>query len=590
MSGSTTLPLIMTAAGPQPTPVTTIYNDILTQAGSLAPGLTALPASLVNDMAGTATGAAVQADQARVDAVASVSPLAANPYILALLGQQFGIPQGLPTNTSVDVIFAATSGGQPAGGLVIPAGFLVSDGQYQYATRGAVTTASTGETQQVAAVATQAGSWAVAAGAVTTIVTSSPPGFTLTVTNPGPGIAGTAAQSVQSYRAQIMEAQNVTVTGTGAFVATALANVTGVLPNLVRVVQETGGLKVICGLTVDQNLIAGAIYGSVPDVSMLQASVMTVTDVTQANPGVVTTGLNHGYAAGQVVTFSGIVGMTELNTGRYAVASPTEDTFALSLAPPLAPTLTANTTGGSLPTETVYVKVTLVSSDGETTPSPEVSVAITGSTGQVVVTSPPTQTGATGYNVYAANATGAEVLQNGGTPVSIGTNYDINSLTTGTAAPPSANTAALNTSSFTAYGSGGVVSPNLRNITTSITDGQNVFSVVFVAPPAQVVTGTVTWATDLPSFSGSVQVAALGAPALVAYVNGLYVGQPINLLEMTADFQTAVASVLPPGHLTALTFSIDINGVTTAPDAGTSIIPGDPESYFTAAPNAFTIS
>ncbi len=116
-------------------------------------------------------------------------------------------------------------------------------------------------------------------------------------------------------------------------------------------------------------------------------------------------------------------------------------TFAVgaNVAPPAAPTLTANTTGGSLPSETVYVKITYVSAGGETTPSSEASVAVTGTTGQVVVTSPGATTGATGYNVYASSATGTETKQNS-TAIAIGTNYDINSIASG-AALPATNTA-----------------------------------------------------------------------------------------------------------------------------------------------------
>lgn len=121
-----------------------------------------------------------------------------------------------------------------------------------------------------------------------------------------------------------------------------------------------------------------------------------------------------------------------------AITFPTATNIA---APSSAPTLTANSSGGSLATGTVYVKVTYVSAGGETTPSPEQSVAVTGPSGQVVVTSPGAETGAIGYKVYAATTAGSEVVQNSGNSIAIGTNYNINSLATGTAAPLSSNTA-----------------------------------------------------------------------------------------------------------------------------------------------------
>lgn len=107
---------------------------------------------------------------------------------------------------------------------------------------------------------------------------------------------------------------------------------------------------------------------------------------------------------------------------------------------PAAPVLTAATVGGSLASGMVYVKITAVSAWGETTASPEASVAVIGPTAQVLVASPALQPGVTGYNVYAASASGAEVLQTA-TPVAIGTAYAINALATGTAAAPAGNTA-----------------------------------------------------------------------------------------------------------------------------------------------------
>lgn len=113
-------------------------------------------------------------------------------------------------------------------------------------------------------------------------------------------------------------------------------------------------------------------------------------------------------------------------------------------APASAPTLTPGTGGsGALPTMTLYAKVTFVSAFGESAASPEQSASITGTTGKCTVTSPSAPSGfvATGYNVYAAGASGAEVLQNAA-PVAIGTNYEIDSLASGFG-PPSQNPASI---------------------------------------------------------------------------------------------------------------------------------------------------
>ena len=476
MSGST-LPLIMTLAGPQPTPVTTIQNTTIANATALSPGLTAnLPGSMIEDMTDTSVGAIVQADLARVDAINSVTPLGANPFILAAQGVMLGIPQGLQANTSVAVVFTATSGGSAAAGLVIPAGTLVGDGSYQYATQTSVTTQSDGITQQVAAVATQSGTWSVGAGAVNAVATSMPTGFTVTVTNPSAGVPGVAAQTVPSYRAQIVAAEQVTCQGTGGYITALLSAIPGVQSRLILVAAVSGALKVICGLTVDQNLIAGAIYNGVADVSTLRGSQLAITAISAATDAVITTNYNSAVAVGTVLTVTG--------------ATPTA----------------YNTT-----------------------------YTVTGVSGTAITTS-------------------------------------------------------TNSSGFGSYTSGAMFNPNPRDVTTTITDGANTYSIPFVNPPNQVVTGTATWATNLPSFASISQVNQLATVALAAYINGIQAGQPINLLEMTAEFQTAVASVLPIQNISALTFVIDINGVTVSPSAGTSIIPGDPESFFSAAANAFAVS
>lgn len=55
----------------------------------------------------------------------------------------------------------------------------------------------------------------------------------------------------------------------------------------------------------------------------------TITGVTQANPGVVTSA-SHGFTNGDVVYIDGVVGMTELNGNTYTVANADTNTFELS--------------------------------------------------------------------------------------------------------------------------------------------------------------------------------------------------------------------------------------------------------------------
>ena len=110
----------------------------------------------------------------------------------------------------------------------------------------------------------------------------------------------------------------------------------------------------------------------------------------------------------------------------------------LKQTPPGAPSASSLTPGssGTMPTQTVYVVTTYVGAFGETLASAEGSASVTGSTGSLSVASPSAVSGATGYNVYASTASGAEVLQTL-TPTAIGTATVLTTVATNALFPPS---------------------------------------------------------------------------------------------------------------------------------------------------------
>jgi len=63
------------------------------------------------------------------------------------------------------------------------------------------------------------------------------------------------------------------------------------------------------------------------DGAVLEAN-KTITGITQANPGVVTSAA-HGFSNGDTVVISGVVGMTQVNGKRFTVASVAANTFQL---------------------------------------------------------------------------------------------------------------------------------------------------------------------------------------------------------------------------------------------------------------------
>lgn len=84
----------------------------------------------------------------------------------------------------------------------------------------------------------------------------------------------------------------------------------------------------------------------------------TVTNITQANPGVVTTSASHGYTTGDEVILSGIVGMEELNGRQVTVTVLSTTTFSIGID---TTSYTAYTSGGE--SSEIYEIVTTFAED-----------------------------------------------------------------------------------------------------------------------------------------------------------------------------------------------------------------------------------
>jgi len=459
------LPTIMTLSGLQPISPTTVLQNLLASVSATNPGYTAnLPGTLIEDISSTDVASIVEMDSFRVELINSITPFGANAFLLNQLGQIYGVNIAAATVTSVNVVFSGSAG------YIIPVGFVVTDGTFQYAVQeAAIISAITGNSLSVTAFGTIPGSWAVLAGTVTQLVTSVPSGFNVTVSNPAPGTPGVAAENESDYRTRVLQAGLAASQGMPRYLKTLVGQVPGVQQNLISVLQQpSGGWEVIVG-GGDTFQVALAIFQGIGDPSTIVGSVMSISNITQANPAVVTTALNHGYSNGQIVTAFNVLGMNQINGVPLTVAVIDEKNFSTGLDT------------------------------------------------------------STGYSVYIG---------------------------------------------------GGYLTPNLRNNAVSIVDYPDTYNIVFVSPPQQTVAIIVTWNTSAVNFVGGAAVEQLGNPALVAYVNAIAVGQPMNLFELQATFQTAIETVLPPALLTRMLFAVSINGIGTAPSGGTGIIAGDPESFF----------
>jgi hypothetical protein len=470
-------PLVMTAAGPVPTPPAEIRAALIALVSATNPGYAAnLPGALIEDISSTDVAAVALIDSARIELINSLTPLGANAFLLAELGEIYGPKPGETTNTSAFVTFA----GPP--GFVISQGFVVSDGAHQYLIKSGGIIASNGFTALLYCVASLPGSWAVLPNSINQTITSVPAAITaagFSVTNPQAGTPSPGAETEEAYRSRVLQAGLAASQGMSRYMKTLLGDIDGVQTRLLSVRQVNGGgWQVICG-GGDPYEVAYAIYSALFDISTLVGSTISVTGITKANPGVVTTDLNHGLVTGQANVFlSGVLGMTAANGGPYTVTVIDQKTFSFGV----------NTTG------------------------------------------------------------------------------------------------------FGTYTTGGAVTPNSRNVVVDINDYPDVYAIPYINPPQQTVSISLLWNTTSPFAVSSAAVNQLGTPALVDYVNALPTGVPMNLFELQDAFKEAVSTLVPPQLLTRMAFSVSINGIGTAPSAGTGIIAGDPESYFNTLSTLISIN
>lgn len=331
------LPTVFSKAGLLPQSPASLRSQLLASVLATNPGYTAnLPGSLIEDVSSTDVGAIALCDSARVELINSMTPYGANAFLLSQIGQMLGTAIGEASNTSVFVVVTG-----PAG-YVVPKGFTVSDGTYQYVLRDGGIIGSGLTSAPLFAVATIQGTWAVPAGTVNQIITSVPSPFVLSVTNPSPGTPGLpSGESEESYRSRVLDGELAASQGMARYLKTLLGNLPGAQKRLISVRQANGGWEVLCG-GPDPYDVAGAIFESLFDINDLQGSVINITDASKAAAAVITTDLNHGLEDGQTgVVISGATGMTGIN-GTWTVTVISNTTFSIPYNSSGAPTYTGD--------------------------------------------------------------------------------------------------------------------------------------------------------------------------------------------------------------------------------------------------------
>ena len=161
---------------------------------------------------------------------------------------------------------------------------------------------------------------------------------------------------------------------------------------------------------------------------------------------------------------------------------------------------------------------------------------------------------------------------------------------TATVTGPYTFTILVDTTAAGSYTGGGSLSPNLRNQLVSVQDAPDTYPIPYVNPQQQTTAIAVLWKTNSPNLVSNASIASLVVAPIVAYINAISAGQPINLLSLDAVFQQAAASVLTTDQITDLVWTVTINGTVVSPSSGTSIIPGDAFSYFETSAAQITVS
>jgi hypothetical protein len=493
-----TLPLVMSDTGLQPQAPADLRNQIVTSVEATNPDYTDnLPGSLIEDVCSTDVAAVALSDSFLVDLVNSVSPLGANPFLLKLFGDLYGLLPQAAANTSVYVVFS----GDP--GFVIVKGFLVSDGSYQYACMDGGIIGADGQSLPIYAVASVTGNWAVIPGSVNQLATSVPAPYQINVTNPEAGIPATASEDIADFRDRVLMAGLAASTGMARYAKTLLGNLPGVQKRLVSTRQIISTDPMTNGRYV-------AIVGGGDPYQVAYA----LADAMFWAPGLVAPDI-------PIVDIAPAATDTTTTPPTYRVTVTTSELHNLTTYAPPDPATGAPASGD---VETIYGVTATGSMQG-----------VNGVTGGVTVIDLYNFTMVVPFDPHSAGA----------------------------------------------YGSGGYVTPNPIVEQVTITDYPDTYLISFVIPVLEPVTMVVEWGTDSPNFVSAAAVAQMAQPALQAYINSLPAGTaPINIYDMTAIFLDAIATVLPAEQVTALDFTVNINGAVAAPALGTGAIYGDPNGFF----------
>lgn len=166
-----------------------------------------------------------------------------------------------------------------------------------------------------------------------------PAGATLTPSaTSGYGVTFTASSAVFLQGDVDRQLINLTDGGTGTAVITSVTSSTVVVCDILESFPSTSAiaagdwkldLSPVCDLELTSAQVGSICSVYSKQLAGSQGTSVNISAVSKANPGVVTTSTNHGFAAGDRVVIKNIKGMTQLNGNIYTVGTTTSTTFQL---------------------------------------------------------------------------------------------------------------------------------------------------------------------------------------------------------------------------------------------------------------------
>lgn len=205
-------------------------------------------------------------------------------------------------------------------------------------------------------------------------------------------------------------------------------------------------IKLPCGFIVEQEFgfyaISGTFSGTLEGCTSYGSA---LGSSLSANSTTLYTNSTNSTGGSYAIKLGDNSALTKAWTIKNLAINTTNDS---GMSAPPTPVLNCSNSGGSLATNTVFVKIWfntpasgVANTSGNSTVSAQASCAVTGPSGSVVVTAPTLPNGASGYSVGSSSTTNTEQIQvANGACVNITTNCTITVLAAG-GAIPTVNTA-----------------------------------------------------------------------------------------------------------------------------------------------------